>query len=173
MAVASTLENTGVKLLLLVSVLVLIASLAKMLSTLLEDKATFDTNQIVAPIISNAAPIQKINFDNISRWHLFGTAPPKRSPVRKKMITAPKTRLSLKLIGIIHRESPLESFAIIQMNNGEQKQFTVGDKITGNTELSQIGSEAITLLRAGKYESLDMPKANCAELHTQPLSKER
>jgi len=173
MAVASLIESSGVRILLLVSVLVLMASVAKILLTVLDDNATFDASQIAAPVTSITPPAQKINFANIASWHLFGTAPPKRSPVKKKLIAAPKTRLALKLIGIIHQESPLESFAIIQMNNGEQKKFIVGDKITGNTELTQIGTEAITLRRAGKYESLEMPKADYTELKTQPLSKKR
>ena len=173
MAVGSSVESTGVKVLLLASVLVLIAGLSKMLLTLLEDDVAFDPSQVAAPVATATTSIQKINFDAIASWHLFGTPLQKPKPVKKKLVAAPKTKLSLDLIGIIHRESPFESFAIIKLQNGEQKNFTVGDKITGNTELTQIGEEAITLLRAGKYESLDMPKANCAERHTQPLSKER
>jgi len=173
MAVALSIEGTGVKVLLLASVLLLIASLSEMLLTLLDDNAEFNVSQVVIPANTTAAPVQKVNFDTISKWHLFGAPVQKRSPVEKKRIVAPKTKLALEIIGIIHRESPFESFAIIKLKNGVQKNFTVGDKITGNTELTEIGAEGITLLRAGKYESLDMPKANCAELHTQPLSKER
>ncbi len=104
----------------------------------------------------------KFDYAQLSKWNILGDDMPKiAKPVAKpKVDNAPKTKLDLKLLGIIYDSNPAASYVIIKSGNNEQKLFRVGDKITENAKIHDISQTKVTLDRNGKFESLDLKKHN-------------
>ena len=96
-------------------------------------------------------------FSQISSLHLFGEASV-QSNVVKAPIDAPETSLNLTLYGIFSEPDPKHGYAIIGEQNGEQKNYHVGDAVDRNVVLSEIRDDHVLLRRAGKYEILRFPK---------------
>lgn len=103
------------------------------------------------------------NYNEISNAHLFGAF--QQDPGRKATQTvAPETRLNLVLKGVL-ATNPMEfgSAIISQGKNGKEDIYSPGDKISSAT-VKEIHADRVILERAGRLETLRMPKDNSANL---------
>jgi len=79
--------------------------------------------------------------------------------VVKKKIIAKKTKLKLKLEGVISADDEGLSRAIIKSNNNKPLTYTIGEKIKGtNAKLHKVEQDHVLLDRAGVLESLELAR---------------
>ncbi|MBU2478975.1 MAG: hypothetical protein KKA36_07775, partial [Gammaproteobacteria bacterium] len=112
---------------------------------------------IAAPAPSSAKPRQDVA--NLVNWHLFGapnTSEP--APNTSGPIDAPDTRLNLVLRGVLSSDEPDGARAIIAEPNGNENFFRVGSALPGGAELKEIYADRIILMRAGRHETLRLPR---------------
>ena len=102
------------------------------------------------------------NIQQIIDAHVFGVEPeaPKLEPVAVKTEPAmpvPKTRLNIKLTGIIDSDSPENGIAMLEVDRGRTLVVSVGEKI-GKTDaiLHQVLPGEVLLDRGGTIESVKM-----------------
>ncbi|MDT8334079.1 MAG: type II secretion system protein N [Desulfurivibrionaceae bacterium] len=70
---------------------------------------------------------------------------------------APKTTLALVLKGIVTVESMQRALAVIaEKGKGDEELYSVGDKVPGNAEISEIHGDRVLLRRGGVLETLMM-----------------
>jgi len=92
----------------------------------------------------------------IAKWHLFGhTRIAQQAPAVP--ITAPDTKLNLKLYGVIASDGIRTAGAIIEDSAGIQKYYVVGDQLPEGAELKEVHPDRVILLRNNRYETLRMP----------------
>lgn len=113
-----------------------------------------------APAAAAAAPAGKPRLDvaQIVGWHLFGAAARTEASAGPAPIDAPETRLNLVLRGVLSSDDPEEARAIIAEPNGTENYFHVGSALPGGAELKEIHADRIILLRAGRHETLRLPR---------------
>lgn len=104
------------------------------------------------------------NYNEITDAHLFGIFQQSTSNV--KQTVAPETRLNLQLKGVL-ATTPMEygSAIISKGKNGNEDTYAPGDKVSGAT-VKEIYADRVILERAGKLETLRMPKDNSSSLIT-------
>ncbi len=106
---------------------------------------------------------QANNYREITDAHLFGSF--QQSSVKSvKQQDAPETRLNLVLKGVL-ATNPMEyGIAIISLGkSGEEKNYAPGDKVSGAT-VKEIYADRVILERAGRLETLRMPKDKSGDL---------
>jgi general secretion pathway protein C len=92
-------------------------------------------------------------------WHLMGVVAKGGAPVKTNApIDAPETSLKLVLRGVFSSDDQGNARAIIADPRGKEEQYSVGDKLPGNAELSEVHSYKVILKRSGRYETLKMPQ---------------
>jgi general secretion pathway protein C len=91
---------------------------------------------------------------------LFGasTAPAPTTAGETAPIDAPETRLNLVLRGVLSSDDPKEARAIIAEPNGTENFFSVVAALPGGAELKEIYADRIILMRAGRHETLRLPR---------------
>lgn len=102
------------------------------------------------------------NYSEISNAHLFGTF--QQSATKTANTDAPETRLNLVLKGVL-ATTPMEygSAIISAGKNGKEDTYSLGDKISSAT-IKEIYADRVILERAGKFETLRMPKDESGNL---------
>lgn len=121
----------------------------------------------VAELPAEAAPAatapearrQRLDIAEVVNWHLFGT--PAATATQSSPgtpIDAPDTRLNLVLRGVLSSDDPEEARAIIAEPNGIENFFRVGSALPGGAELKEIYADRIILMRAGRHETLRLPR---------------
>jgi len=102
------------------------------------------------------------NYNEITDAHLFGTFQQSTSSI--KQTVAPETRLNLVLKGVL-ATTPMEygSAIISKGKNGKEDTYAPGDKVSSAT-VKEIYADRVILERAGKLETLRMPKDNSGSL---------
>lgn len=110
--------------------------------------------------VSGAAERPRLNVTEVVNWHLFGasTAPAPTAGGETAPIDAPETRLNLVLRGVLSSDDPKEARAIIAEPNGTENFFSVGAALPGGAELKEIYADRIILMRAGRHETLRLPR---------------
>lgn len=98
------------------------------------------------------------DINQVVGWHLFGAAPKAPVDAGPAPIDAPETRLNLVLRGVLSSNDPAEARAIIAEPNGIENYFRVGSSLPGGAELKEIHADRIILLRAGRHETLRLPR---------------
>ena len=95
---------------------------------------------------------REFNVNKVLASKLFGSA--EQATVQPEQITAPVTRLKLKLRGVYAAEDEYAS-AMIEHSN-KQEVYRIGGKLPGaaNLTLYRVLSDRIIMSRAGKYETL-------------------
>jgi general secretion pathway protein C len=111
----------------------------------------------VAPTVA-ARPY--LNANEIVNWHLFGTstASAPSEGAESAPIDAPETRLNLILRGVLSSDDANEARAIVAEPNGTENFFRVGAELPGGAELKEIHADRIILMRAGRHETLRLPR---------------
>jgi general secretion pathway protein C len=144
-------------------------------------KKTFWDKQIDFPSSSTETNIQKpaatktLSARNINQWHLFGQAQKKKATTAPAPITAPETRLNLKLNGIIASDGKNTAGAIIEKNPGKQEYFSINDTISNGVTLKEVYKDRVILSRNGRLETLSLPKTSIRTSHnnlkTAPIKR--
>ena len=96
------------------------------------------------------------SFRNLSNAHLFGIAAKKVEITQTK---APETKLSFVLKGVLAAvPMSLASAIIARSRNGAEEIYAIGDKLPGNVTIKEIHTDHVILERAGRLETLRLPK---------------
>jgi general secretion pathway protein C len=117
-----------------------------------------------APVVNTTAggssegPTAVIDVEGLVKAHLFGEAKGELEPQVVEVVDAPETRLSLKLNGVIANDDKMSAFAFISDNRGEEKIYRINDPVPGGVKLHAIFADRVLLNRAGKLETLRLPK---------------
>jgi len=107
------------------------------------------------PVVENHNPnSEKINTLALQQLHLFGEASEKPTVQEKNVVNAPKTRLNLKLVGIVASNDPQYSSVIIA-HKGKQGSYFIDSPIDGTRAIiSQIYQDRVILDVGGGYQTL-------------------
>ena len=131
--------------------------------------ATVDENPptLPAPAVLGSAAARPGGLDltQILDAHLFGEAASTPAPVVETLVDAPDTTLSLRLTGVLWSEDSSNGWAIIDASRGDAKIYFVGDTIdnTGGASLHSVYEDRVLLNRAGRLETLRLPKELAAQ----------
>jgi general secretion pathway protein C len=107
----------------------------------------------------NAAPTAKgPDVQMIAAAHLFGDYQAPADPAVDEMEKAPDTRLALTLLGILAADEDRGSRALIGDSGGDEKPYSVGDKVPGGVTLQAIFPDRVILARNGQLETLRLDK---------------
>ncbi|MCE2594755.1 type II secretion system protein GspC [Motilimonas cestriensis] len=139
------------------SLLVLLCyQLANLTWMVMPSGSTKSTPWRPAPVAQQGSSHQGINLTAITALHLFGefnkkVAPP---PVAAKPKVAPKTKLNVKLTGVLASTVPQNAIAIIE-DRGRQDTYFIGNSI-GNTGavLKEIKFDRVILEYRGDLQTL-------------------
>ncbi|MGX9417942.1 type II secretion system protein GspC [Vibrio sp. RC27] len=104
----------------------------------------------------NESPISRVGVESIKRHNLFGQFVKNAKPkvVTPSIKEAPKTSLSLNLVGVVVVEPSELSLAIIA-NKNNQDTYGIDQKIEGTrATLSAVYSDRVVLDNAGRSETL-------------------
>lgn len=103
-------------------------------------------------------------YNEITDAHLFGIF--QQTASKTKQTVAPETRLNLQLKGVL-ATNPMEygSAIISKGKNGKEDTYALGDKVSSAT-VKEIYADRVILERAGKLETLRMPKDDNGSLIT-------
>ena len=110
---------------------------------------------------SSQLPVQATSTANLRRtppaavmvtWHLFGTAGASSGKVVPT--NAPETNLRLTLKGVY--DSSENPSAIIAGPNGAERDYMLGQDVTGGAVLREIYNDRVILERQGRYETLSL-----------------
>ena len=108
---------------------------------------------------SAAAPGKpRMDIAELVNWHLFGAPAASEPTSTGAPIDAPDTRLNLVLRGVLSSDDPEGARAIIAEPNGNENFFRVGSAMPGGAELKEIHADRIILMRAGRHETLRLPR---------------
>lgn len=88
--------------------------------------------------------------------HLFGDYRASADP--NGAASAPETRLSLSLLGILSNSVPERSRALIASSDGAEKPFAIGDDVISGVSLQAIFADRVVLSRGGTLETLRLNK---------------
>lgn len=111
-----------------------------------------------APVVAAAAgrAAASPRLESVAALNLFGTPEAAARPTAQ--INAPETSLNLTLRGLFAAARKEAAFAIIAEGAGNERHFRIGDKIAGGATVQDILPDRVVLERAGRYETLRLPK---------------
>ena len=99
-----------------------------------------------------------ISYQQIADWHLFGESVAS-TDATPAPADAPETKLNLTLRGTFASKDMHHGLAIIQNNDQDKQQyFTLKQDVFGLATLEEIHEDRVILKRAGRYETLILPK---------------
>lgn len=100
-----------------------------------------------------------VSFKEVINAHLFGVEPVAAKVDKPKVVNAPKTRLKLKLTGLISTSASEFGYAMIEVSRGETNVVGVGKEI-GKTgaKLHAIEPDHILIDHRGKIEKLQLER---------------
>lgn len=122
-------------------------------SFVLETKSVLLWRPVVA---NNNQNSQKINTLQLQQHHLFGEILQKTEVVAQEtsVVNAPKTRLNLKLVGVVAATDPQYSSVIID-HKGNQNSYFMNSEIDGTgAVITQIYQDRIILDVRGVFQTL-------------------
>jgi general secretion pathway protein C len=91
----------------------------------------------------------------------MGVVTQQAAPVKQATpVDAPDTRLKLVLRGALASDDKQHARAIIADPRGQEEQYSIGDTLPGNAELSEVYPDRVILMRNGRYETLRLPQDN-------------
>jgi general secretion pathway protein C len=112
---------------------------------------------------SAVKPEQELDPDRkmireMAKWHMLGVVSREVSVVQTAVpAQAPDTRLKLVLRGAFASDDRKLARAIIADPRGNEEHYSVGDKLPGNAELSEVHPDKVILKRGGRFETLRLP----------------
>jgi general secretion pathway protein C len=118
---------------------------------------------------TTAASPRGLDLRPVLDAHLFGEAAETGpAPVVEALVDAPDTTLNLTLTGVLSSEDSSEGWAIIDSDRNEANIYYVGDTIdnTGGASLHAVYDDRVLLNRAGRLETLRLPKELSGQVAT-------
>lgn len=100
------------------------------------------------------------DVQTIINAHLFGDYNPAQTAVETDPVDAPETKLSLELRGTIAADVADQALAIIAEKGGDEHVYAIGDAVPGNASLHSVYPDRVLLRRAGRLETLRLPRAD-------------
>jgi general secretion pathway protein C len=100
------------------------------------------------------------DIQTIVNAHLFGDYNPAQTVVETDPVDAPDTKLSLELRGTIAADVAEQALAIIAEKGGDEHVYAVGEAVPGNASLYSVYPDRVLLRRAGRLETLRLPRAD-------------
>jgi len=152
--------------------LLLVIWIASQLATLtwglLEPAAAPKPVAVVAgDLPARADPGQQLILQ-LPEWHLMGVVTQEAAPIKQAApVDAPDTRLKLVLRGALASDDKQHARAIIADPGGQEEQYSIGDTLPGNAELSEVYPDRVILMRNGRYETLRLPEGDKLSGKTQ------
>ncbi|MFV1982454.1 MAG: type II secretion system protein GspC [Thiohalomonadales bacterium] len=146
-------------------ILLLTSSLAKFTWMLFSVDSDITNSRSSQPfVLKRNINIQSVRLRDVASLSLFGKAEEKNIiATEKELIDAPDTRLQLTLKGLLALDDPTRAIAIIADNNGKEKHYLAGATLPGNAKLHTIYADRVILSRAGRLETLRLPKTKLSE----------
>ncbi len=117
---------------------------------------TYFTNESVNMPISHPtiASIVPIAREDVLKMSLFGEFLPENlAGVELKNST-----LHVKLLGVLLSKDEKKSEVILELQNGEQHVYHVGDTVSGGAVIQRINQDEIYVSRNGRVEYLFLPE---------------
>jgi len=99
----------------------------------------------------------KTTLSDLADSHLFGSPPASQQRQSTVPTDAPKTRLNLRLTGILAIGGEGQGVAIIARGN-DQRVYTTGADLPGNAILKYVHRDRVILSRAGRFEKLPLSR---------------
>ena len=99
------------------------------------------------------------DIQTIVSAHLFGDYNPTQAAVETDPVDAPETRLNLELRGTIASDIADDALAIIAEKGGDELVYAIGEAVPGNASLYSVYPDRVLLRRAGRLETLRLPRA--------------
>lgn len=110
-----------------------------------------DSTSTSSPVV-NKSQSQPLNINSILKTPLFGDYVPNNlNEIRK-------SRLDIKVVGILLATREEESTVILQTAGGHEQAYQVGNSIPGGGMIKRITNEGVLIRRDGALESLSLPK---------------
>jgi general secretion pathway protein C len=107
-----------------------------------------------------------IDVAAIAAGHLFGAAPV-AAPTGPT--SAPQTTMALVLTGTIAANHPKDGMAILGPSATQARVYAVGDNVPGGARLYAVYDDHVLLDRAGRLETLALPRKFSAGSSAVPL----
>lgn len=137
-----------------IGALVLLAVLAEIVYRFVGDfwvDGKPDAQKITAP--GSPSQQQSVNVQQVIAAHLFGHARTTVVPTRE----APKTRLQLKLLGVMASPDERYARALIAVGSEAGEAYRVGEQIANtDAKLHEINRNLVLLDREGRLERLEL-----------------
>jgi len=113
---------------------------------------------VTAPVALPVNPDRQL-ISQLPGWHLMGVVAKGSAPVQTSVpVDAPDTKLKLILRGVYSSDDQGKGHAIIADPRGKEEQYSIGDTLPGNAELSEVHADKVILQRGGRYETLRLPR---------------
>ncbi len=113
---------------------------------------------------SNSRNSTQIRLGDVAKLSLFGKAAAQNSVASTKdLIDAPDTSLRLTLKGLLAVSNAAHAIAIIADDRGKEKHYRTGAMLPGNAKLHTIYTDRVILSRAGRLETLRLPKTKLSK----------
>lgn len=134
----------------------------------------------LAPSSGSADQPSQVSLDAspIVDAHLFGVAEADPAAAAaaaalESLVDAPETTLSLELTAVFTGETADTGLAIIAATRGEERPYAVGETIdgTGGATLHSVYEDRVLLNRAGRLETLSLPKEVAATAAGRPIQQ--
>lgn len=115
------------------------------------------------PILSQVTvtQAQAAGTRSLASLHVFGEAT--LAPSADDLLAphvAPVTQLRLTLLGVFASTTKNSAWAIISDPGGQEESYGIGAAVPGGATIYEILPDHVILLRAGRYETLILPKDN-------------
>ena len=141
----------------------------------------YPSGEETAPLATISAPTEShsggLSPTDIARRiidrHIFDVANASQTPLEiENAEDAPPTNLNLELKGTIVAKGQEETVAIIAEANGSEKIYRVDDAVPGGATLHAVYTDRVLFRRAGKLETLSLPRADQTKANkTRPSSR--
>lgn len=118
---------------------------------------------------------ESIDFTALHKANLFGQyqATQKQKPQQQVIKDAPKTRLSLTVVGVVASDNAKTSLAVIA-NRGQQATYGIGEKIAGTrAELKAVLTDRIIIDNQGRDETVMLQGMKYRHLSDKSSSQAR
>lgn len=135
---------------------VLCAISAAQLTWLLVPEPVLPAAQVAADMPPRGET-RALRLDAVAAMHLFGK-PEAAAPPAAPQVNAPETSLNLILRGLFAGTRKEAAFAIIAEGHSSERYFRLGDQVAGDAVVHDILPDRVVLERAGRYETLRLPK---------------
>lgn len=136
-----------------VILVILLAWLLAKLSWLLLPKP--NQEPVIAPVQISANRAVPQDLTLLTRYPLFGRAETVAAPAPVAVTEAPKTRLNVKLTGLVAVPARPEAGSAVIEHRGSEATYAVGDMLEGTrAKLHQVLDDRVLLEQNGRFETL-------------------